>query len=77
MIKLLGTCTALKVGDKYPETSDTSNSAMFSKIRFVRNKAARKIEGKVSDDLFNQYWDDITQVKYNVIVAVFSCSYIV
>lgn len=52
----------MEVGDLYPVETDMSKDAMLSRIKFIRNEATQSIEGKLLEDKFNQYWDDIGQV---------------
>lgn len=62
MMHLLNTLAHIKDGNYYPVSTGTSVSAMISRIKFIRNDTTQKLEGKFSDDQFNQYWDDIVQV---------------
>lgn len=76
MILLLRTLANLKVGDiYYPVQADTSVGAMLSRIKFVRNAATQKLDGKISKNQFNKYWNDIGQVNYlncvNIILLSF------
>lgn len=64
MVYLLSDLAKISVGDLYPVQSDLSIGAMLSRIKFIRNEATQSYEGKLSEEKFNQYWDDIGQVKY-------------
>ncbi|CAC5359911.1 unnamed protein product [Mytilus coruscus] len=61
LIYLLRTLANFEVGDLYPVQCDKRVSAMLSRIKFIRNEITQSFEGKVSEDQFNQYWDDIVQ----------------
>ncbi|CAC5378623.1 unnamed protein product [Mytilus coruscus] len=61
MIYILRTLEIIKVGEVYPFPFDTSKSAMLSRITYIRNETIQNFDGKLSDDQFNQYWDDIGQ----------------
>ncbi|CAG2195655.1 unnamed protein product [Mytilus edulis] len=64
MIYLLRIIANISVGDLYPVPSDTGISAMLSRIKFIRNELTQSHEGNISDDQFNQYWDDIGQIDF-------------
>ncbi|CAC5365748.1 unnamed protein product [Mytilus coruscus] len=61
MIYLLRIIANINVGDLYPVPSDTSIGAMLSRIKFIRNEVTQSLEGKIPENQFNQYWDDIGQ----------------
>ncbi|CAC5410004.1 unnamed protein product [Mytilus coruscus] len=61
MTYLMSTLTNIDVGDLYPVESDTRVGAMLSRIKFITNETTQNLEGKLSEDLFNQHWDDIGQ----------------
>ncbi|CAG2211278.1 unnamed protein product [Mytilus edulis] len=61
MIYLLGSLANIEVGDLYPVQSDSRVSAMLSRIKYIRNEATQSYAGKLSEDQFNKYWDDIAQ----------------
>ncbi|CAC5408763.1 unnamed protein product [Mytilus coruscus] len=61
MIYLLCTIANLSVGNLYPVRSDTSISAMLCRIKYIRNEVTQRFERQLSEDQFNQYWDDIGQ----------------
>lgn len=63
MIHLLGMLANYEFGDLYPVQSDERISAMLSRIKYIRNEVTQNYEGKLSEDMFNRYLDDITQVR--------------
>lgn len=65
MIYLLKTITKVDVGDLYPLEVDISTSAMLSRIKFIRNETTQSIEGELSENQYNKFWDDIGQVKFH------------
>ncbi|CAC5417520.1 unnamed protein product [Mytilus coruscus] len=67
MIYLLHTLANIKVCDSYPLPTDTSTSAMLSRIKYIRNETTQNLNGKLTEDQFNQYWDDIGQVRSYII----------
>ncbi|CAC5424761.1 unnamed protein product [Mytilus coruscus] len=66
MIDLLGTLANIEFGDLYPVQSDKSINAMLSRIKFIRNEATQSFNGKLSEEQFNKYWDDIAQIFKNM-----------
>lgn len=64
----------IKVCDLYPISTDTSTSAMLSRIRYIKNETTQNLNGKLTEDQYNQYWDDIGQVRYYIIfLQYFTC----
>lgn len=61
MIYLLHTLANIKVCDLYPLPTDTSTSAMLSRINNIRNETTQNVNWKLTEDQFNQYWNDIRQ----------------
>ncbi|XP_052063895.1 uncharacterized protein LOC127703857 [Mytilus californianus] len=61
MINLLRTLANISIGDIYPAPFNTSISAMLTRIKYIRNKVIQNVKGQLSEDQFNQYWDDIGQ----------------
>ncbi|VDI62314.1 Hypothetical predicted protein [Mytilus galloprovincialis] len=61
MIYFLQTLANIKVSDLYPIPTDTSTSAMLSRIKYIRNETTQNLYGKLTEEQFNQYWDDIGQ----------------
>ncbi|VDH93034.1 Hypothetical predicted protein, partial [Mytilus galloprovincialis] len=61
LILLLSTLANITVSDLYPVYSDTSISAMLSRIQFISNETLRNLKGQLSVYMFNKYWDDIGQ----------------
>lgn len=57
--------TNIKIVSVYPDRSDTSDSAMLSRIKYIRNKATRRFEADLSEEMFEEYWNDIRQVNTN------------
>lgn len=68
MIYFLQTLANIKVSDLYPIPTDTSTSAMLSRIKYIRNETTQNLYGKLTEEQFNQYWDDIGQVRYYIIL---------
>lgn len=63
MIYLLSTIAdEIDVGDLYPILIDSVN-AMLSMIKYIRNEATQSLDGQLSEELFDQYWDDLGKVK--------------
>lgn len=71
MIVLLNTLANIKVCDSYPLPTDTSTGAMLSRIKYIRNETTQNVNGKLTEDQFNQYWDDIRQVRCYIIHQCF------
>ncbi|XP_076081132.1 uncharacterized protein LOC143052043 [Mytilus galloprovincialis] len=67
MVYLLSDLAKISVGDLYPVQSDLSIGAMLSRIKFIRNEATQSYEGKLSEEKFNQYWDDIGQALFKLV----------
>ncbi|CAC5416347.1 unnamed protein product [Mytilus coruscus] len=61
MIYLLRTLANISIGDIYPAPFNTSISAMLTRINYIRNKVIQNVKGQLSEEHFNQYWDDIGQ----------------
>ncbi|VDI45556.1 Hypothetical predicted protein [Mytilus galloprovincialis] len=61
MVNLLRTLANISIVDIYPAPSDASISAMLTRISYISNKVIKNVEGQLSEDQFNQYWDDIGQ----------------
>ncbi|CAC5408762.1 unnamed protein product [Mytilus coruscus] len=61
MVYLLRTLANISIGDIYPSSFNTSINAMLTRIRYIRNQVIQNVEGQLSEDQFNQYWDDIGQ----------------
>ncbi|CAC5410001.1 unnamed protein product [Mytilus coruscus] len=61
MVYLLRTLANISIGDIYPAPFNTSISAMLTRISYIRNKVINNVEGQLSEDQFNQIWDDIGQ----------------
>lgn len=72
MIYLLRTLAKINIGDLYPVPTDRKNSAMFSRIKCIRNSTTQSVEGEFSDETFNQAWDKIGQVIIDIFIN--SCS---
>lgn len=64
MLLLLRTLPNYEISDVCEDQSDKSTYAFFSRIKYVRNEITRKFAGKLSKSLFDQYRDDILQVRY-------------
>lgn len=58
---LLRTLVNIKIGNVYPDPSDKSYNAALSRIKYIRNELTRRFAADLSEDKFNQYWDDIIQ----------------
>ncbi|CAC5359909.1 unnamed protein product [Mytilus coruscus] len=67
MLYVLHTITHIKVGDHYPVQSDTTISAMLSKIKYIRNETTQSVDGLLSKERFNQYWDDVGQAVLHLV----------
>lgn len=65
MIYLLRILANIEIGDLYPVQSDTKIGAMLSRIKYIGTDITQNLEGKLSENVFIQYWDDIGQVRYN------------
>lgn len=63
MLYLLRSLSNIEFGDYYPVQSDTRDSAMLARIKYTM-ETIHNFKGKFSDP-FDQYWDDIGQVKYH------------
>ncbi|XP_052085133.1 uncharacterized protein LOC127722281 [Mytilus californianus] len=42
---------------------------MLSRIEYIRNDVTQNCEGKLSEDLFNKYWDDIAQAVFKLVYS--------
>lgn len=67
MMFLLRTLAKIKIDNEYPDTSDKNDSAMLSKIEYIRNEATQRCVADLSKDQFNHYWEDIIEVTYRFI----------
>ncbi|XP_052063874.1 uncharacterized protein LOC127703828 isoform X8 [Mytilus californianus] len=64
MIHLLHLLANIEVCNLYPCPADSSFSAMLSRIKLIYNEITQIFKGKLSEDQFNQYWDDIGQLRH-------------
>ncbi|CAG2211248.1 unnamed protein product [Mytilus edulis] len=71
MLHLLHLLANIEVCNLYPSPADTSFSAMLSRIKFINNEIAQIFNGKLSEDNFNKYWDDIGQKKTDLVFSAF------
>lgn len=70
MVNLLRTLANISIVDIYPAPFDASIRAMLTRISYISNKVIKNVEGELSGDQFNQYWDDIGQVKKTKIIIL-------
>lgn len=62
MICLLRHLAKITIQDGFPSSSDKSVAADLSRIKGYRNKVMHCDEGTLTNQEFNQYWDEISQV---------------
>ncbi|CAC5423896.1 unnamed protein product [Mytilus coruscus] len=60
MVCLLRNLTTLSIQDTMPIKTDTSPGADVSRIKHFRNQIAHSEDGKISQNNFNESWDDLT-----------------
>lgn len=62
MICLLRNLTKVTIKDQLPQTSDMSEGAAVSRIKFYRNKIAHSETGTMSDAKFREIFADVSRV---------------
>ncbi|XP_052075358.1 uncharacterized protein LOC127712782 [Mytilus californianus] len=61
MICLLRHLAKINIQDGFPSSGDKSEATDLSRIKRYRNKVLHCDEGTLTNQEFNQYWDDISQ----------------
>ncbi|XP_052080425.1 uncharacterized protein LOC127718446 [Mytilus californianus] len=61
MISLIRHLTSIPVGDILPFTTDTSEGADLSRLKYYRNKISHSDTGTLSEIDFLQWWTDISE----------------
>lgn len=64
MISLIRHLTPIPVGDILPLTTDISEGADLSRLKYYRNKISHSGTGILSETDFHQWWTDISEVIY-------------
>lgn len=62
MTCLLRNLAKINIQDNLPLSTDTSEEAALSRIKFYRNEIAHNESGTLTEQLFHQYWGEISQV---------------
>ncbi|XP_063438793.1 uncharacterized protein LOC134719763 [Mytilus trossulus] len=66
MIHLLRTLAKIEIGDNEPNKLDNRKGAMLSRIMFIRNETTLSFEGRLPQDKFDKYWNDIGEAILNL-----------
>ncbi|XP_071145672.1 uncharacterized protein [Mytilus edulis] len=61
MTCLLRNLAKINIQDNLPLSTDTSEEAALSRIKFYRNEIAHNESGTLTKQLFHQYWGEISQ----------------
>ncbi|CAG2237663.1 unnamed protein product [Mytilus edulis] len=61
MICLLRNLASIQIDDKLPHSSDTSEAADLSRLKYYRNEVAHHDGCKLTDKKFEIYWSDICE----------------
>lgn len=64
MICLIKNLTQIPVGDKLPVETDTSKGADLSRVKYYRNMLYHSKNETLSDELFQKYWTELSEVFY-------------
>jgi hypothetical protein len=62
MIVLIRNLTPIPISDVIPHSSDVSQGADLSRIKYYRNQVAHNDSGTLTDRQYQEWWNDITQV---------------
>lgn len=62
MACLLRNLTSLSIKDTMPSKTDTSPGADVSRIKHFRNQISHSEDGKISQQDFNETWDNLSNV---------------
>jgi hypothetical protein len=62
MIVLIRNLTSIAISDIIPHSTDVSEGADLSRIKYYRNQVAHNISGTLTDRQYQEWWSDITQV---------------
>ena len=62
MIVLIRNLTTIPISDVIPHSSDVSQGADLSRIKYYRNQVAHNDSGTLTDRQYQEWWIDITQV---------------
>ena len=62
MIVLIRNLTHIPISDVIPHSTDVSEGADLSRIKYYRNQVAHNDSGTIKDIQYQEWWNDITQV---------------
>ena len=62
MIVLIRNLTPIPISDVIPHSTDVSEGADLSRIKYYRNQVAHNDSGTIKDIQYQEWWNDITQV---------------
>ena len=62
MIVLIRKLTPIRISDVVPHSSDVTEGADLSRLKYYRNQVAHNDSGTLTDTQFQKWWNDITQV---------------
>jgi hypothetical protein len=62
MLVLIRNLTPIPISDVIPYSSDVSEGADLSRIKYYRNQLAHNDSGTLTDTQYQEWWNDITQV---------------
>jgi len=62
MIVLIRNLTKIRILDVVPHSSDVTVGADLSRLKYYRNQVAHSDSGILTDNQFQEWWNDITQV---------------
>ena len=62
MIVLIRNLTLITISDVVPVSSDVTEGADLSRLKYYRNQVAHHYSGTLTDIQYQEWWKDITQV---------------
>jgi hypothetical protein len=62
MIVLIRNLTPIPISDVIPHSSDVTQGADLSRIKYYRNQVAHNDSRTLTDRQYQEWWNDITQV---------------
>ena len=62
MIVLIRNLTPIRISDVVPHSSDVTEGADLSRLKYYRNQVAHTNSGTLTDRQFQEWWNDINQV---------------
>ena len=62
MIVLIRNLTDIEISDKVPHSSNVTEGADLSRLKYYRNQVTHSDSGTLTDSQFQEWWNNITQV---------------